>query len=397
MNTTLAPQIEAPSKQPAIHGIAGIVIFCIFVFTSVLSVLGISVVLLTGRAASIHDFISYWAAGQQLIHGANPYRASAIAALEGAAPHSTSDMILIMRNPPSALFLVLPLGFMSARIGSIVWSLLILGCLAASIRIMWKTNGSRPDKLHLLGYVFAPALFCVATGQTGVFVLLGLVLFLRYHDSKPFLAGMALSLCALKPHLLLPFLVALLGWIVARKGHGIVAGAVVAIGLCCAVPLLFDPSVWSQYFEMARTSGLRDEFRPDFGTYLRFALDRNALWLQFLPEAVACIWAFWHFRNRRANWDWQKQAPVLMLVSLVATPYSSFFDQVVLLPAILHGLYSGRSLVALLALMSIAQIQIILGIPMYSHLFAWPATAWLAWYLWPIGHTDLKPDLNLVG
>ena len=47
-----------------------------------MSVLGISVVVLRGPLAGVYDFTSYWAAGQQLIRGANPYSASAISILE---------------------------------------------------------------------------------------------------------------------------------------------------------------------------------------------------------------------------------------------------------------------------------------------------------------------------
>ena len=398
MNTMFAPQVEAPSNHAAIRGIGGGIIFCIFVFTSVLSVLGISVILLTGRSASIHDFTSYWAAGQQLIHGANPYSASAISVLERETPSSPTDMILLMRNPPSALFLVVPLGWVGARVGSILWSLGILGCLAASIRIMWRMHGSQPGKLHLLGYVFAPALACLATGQTGIFVLLGLVLFLRFHNSKPFLAGMALSLCALKPHLLLPFMVALFGWIVARKAYGIVGGAVVAMGLCCAIPLFFDPSVWSQYFEMARTSGLKNEFMPDFATMLRFALDRNAMWLQFLPVAVACVWALWYFHRHRIEWNWQTHGSLLIFVSVLAAPYSWFTDQVILLPAILYGLYSGKSLTSVLALTSAPMIEMLFlgGVNLHSALYCWPAAAWLAWYLWPLRRALGSPVIHAI-
>ncbi|MGB0122911.1 MAG: hypothetical protein WBP63_05720, partial [Silvibacterium sp.] len=34
---------------------------------------------------SVRDFLSYWTAGQQLIHRANPYDADAVARLESAA------------------------------------------------------------------------------------------------------------------------------------------------------------------------------------------------------------------------------------------------------------------------------------------------------------------------
>ena len=382
-----ASQIEAQPYESALYGVTGRIIFCIFILTSAVSVLGISVVLLTGTSASIHDFTSYWAAGQQLIHGANPYSESAVSVLERAHGYKGTDMTLIMRNPPSALFLVIPLGLVGIRAGSILWSLLIFGCLAASIRMMWRMNGSPPGRLHLISYLFSPALACLATGQTGIFLLLGLVLFLLFHDSKPLLAGMALSLCALKPHLFLPFAVALFMWIVTRKAYRILVGAALTLGVCCVIPLFFDPTVWSQYVRMARVSGVKSEFMPDLSTMLRFALDRQAMWLQFLPAALACVWALWYFRRHRMDWDWQTHGSLLMLVSVIAAPYSWFTDQVVLIPALLQGLYSGKSLTSVLALTSAPMIEMMFlgGGDLHSALYCWPAIAWLAWYLWPMG------------
>ena len=110
-----------------------------------------------------------------------------------------------MRNPPSALLLTLPLGFFGLRAGALLWSLFLLACLVLSVRMLWAMHGRPRNQLHWLGYTFAPALDCLMSGQMSLFVLLGLVLFLRLHRSRPFLAGASLWLCMLKPHLFLPF------------------------------------------------------------------------------------------------------------------------------------------------------------------------------------------------
>ena len=384
--STMRPQVEATlPNHAAFRGIPARIILCIFVLVSGGTALWVLSTMMMGRSLGSRDLISYWAAGKLLIHGANPYSISAVSALERIAGRTATGM-LIMRNPPSALFVVIPLGWMGARSGSILWSLLLLGCLAISIHMIWRMNGSPRSRLHLFGYFFAPTLACLGTGQTGIFALLGLILFLYLHDSKPLLAGVALSLCALKPHLFLPFAVVLFAWIATREAYRILAGAVLAIAVCGAVPLLFDRSVWSQYAQMARVSGIVDEFMPDLGTVLRFAVDRNAMWLQFLPAVVACIWALWYFRRHRMDWDWQTHGSLLMLVSILAAPYSWFNDQVILLPALLHGMYSGKSVVAILALTTATFVEMMFGVSLHSALHCWPAAAWLVWYLWPMSH-----------
>lgn len=118
------------------------------------------------------------------------------------------------RNPPWALPLTLPLGLVSERVGILPWSLLMLGLLLISVRLMWGMVGRPGTRLDLLGYAFPPALLCAVMGQTSLFLLLGLVLFLRLHRTRPFWAGAALWLCTLKPHLFLPFGIVLLIWIV---------------------------------------------------------------------------------------------------------------------------------------------------------------------------------------
>ena len=391
--STLAPQAEASSNRSSFRGPVSLIVFGVFVCSAVLSVVGVLFVLVVGHSATNHDFASYWAAGQQLVHGANPYNAGAISELQRTAGFRVTARAFVMRNPPTALFLVVPLGLLGVRAGSIVWSVWILGCLAGSIHLMWRMNGSPPGKLYLLGYLFAPTLMCFAMGQTSIFVLLGLCLFLRFHESRPWLAGVALSLCALKPHLFLPFAVVLCAWVVTRKAYRILAGAAVAMGVCCVIPLCFDPSVWRQYIQMAHVSGIQSEFMPDLGTMLRFGVDRGAMWLQFLPALAGCVWALWYFLRHREDWDWQTHGSLLLLVSVGVAPYSWFFDQVILLPALVRGLYSGRSLVVFLALVSITLIELFFGVSLHSALYSWPAGAWLVWYLWPAWDRPGSPSL----
>jgi len=120
-------------------------------------VTGVFIVGLNDKNATERDFIQYWASGKQLIRAANPYDPVAIlqlersAGLEGFHPKVTY-------SPPVALFLVWPLGLVSAKTGLILWLLTLIGCLSVSVWILWLLNGRPSSRLHLFGYVFAPAL-----------------------------------------------------------------------------------------------------------------------------------------------------------------------------------------------------------------------------------------------
>jgi hypothetical protein len=346
---------------------------------------GLFVLIVRSNNAGQRDFITYWAAGHQLVHRANPYDGAAIQALEHSAGCNLS-FPLIMRNPPEALFLALPLGLVSPNTGLVLWMVALLASLVASIRMLWTMHGRPDDRLHLLGYCFAPVMECLMAGQFGLFLLLGVVLFLYFHKSRPFLAGAALLLCATKPHLFLPFGIVLILWIVVKKQYRILAGFCVALLASCALAFCFDPYAWSHYSQMMHTSGIMGEIVPTLSEFFRLIIDRNAIWLQFLPQAAGCFWALWFFWTRRTRWSWMDQGLLLLLVSVMCSPYALLTDEALLLPAVLTGIYradrSGRSLLPFGCIAGVAMIEVFVKIPMTSAYYLWTTPAWLAWYLY---------------
>jgi hypothetical protein len=354
-----------------------------------LTIVGIFASVLGRDAAGKRDFAEYWASGHQLAHHANPYDGDAILGLERSIGFPSDLPALIMWNPPPALLLVLPLGFLGPRTANLLWSLLLLGCLVASVRMVWIMHGRPKNRLDLLGYSFGPALVCLMAGQVSIFVLLGLVLFLRLHRSRPFLAGVSLWLCLLKPHLFLPFGVVLLVWAFTARSYRLLAGTAVALGFSTGVAVLLDPFVWSHYGQMMRTLSavrMQQEVIPCLSIMLRWVVSPKTMWLQYLPSALGCVWALAYFRRHRDDWDWMEHGSVLMLVSVLLAPYAWLMDQAVLIPALLHGAYLTRSrrLIAVLALASaVIEIGALRGLALlHSPLYLWTAPVWLAWYLY---------------
>ncbi len=343
-----------------------------------------------GKLPGSRDFISFWATGQQLVHHANPYDRDAISTLEHAQGLDVRA-VLIMRNPPWAWPLVYPLGFLSLRVAAILWSLLLIACLLLSVRIVRQLYGSPSNHIHWLALAFTPALICLTMGQTALFALLGLVLFLRWHQHRPWLAGAALWLCALKPHLFLPFAAALVAWVLVSplftRAWQVAAGAAAALALSSAVASLIDPHAWLDYTRLMRSPAVENEFIPCLSSAIRQWIDQcfggRATWLQYLPAALCCLWALVYFWRRRATWDWKTHGSLLMLVSLVAAPYCWFYDQCLAIPALLEGAYATRSrnLIAVLALAILVMDIQICVVQVISPLYLWPAPAWLVWYL----------------
>ncbi|HVC46801.1 MAG TPA: glycosyltransferase family 87 protein [Terracidiphilus sp.] len=352
-----------------------------------LFVLGLFTVSLTAKDAADRDFIGYWATGQQLVRHANPYDAAAMMRLERAEGYSLS-LPRITPSPPVAFLLLLPLGWMGAKAGLIAWLMAEMGCVGLCVWLLWRLFGTPGSRLQFAGFLFAPVLACLEAGQIGIFFLLGMTVFLCFHRTRPALAGAALLLCALKPHLFLPFVLVLLLWMLLNRAQGvrIMAGFLAFLALNTAVTLWFDPHVWTQYIAMLHGSGIENRLTPTLGEGLRFLFGLHAVWLQWVPEAVGCAWALVYFWRRRSRWSWLEEGLRVLLVGVVCTPYEWLTDEAVVLPAVVAGMFradaAGRSLIPLLLAGTVALVEVMAGVPITGWGYVWTPLAWLGWYIY---------------
>jgi hypothetical protein len=380
--------IAQPTKtRKTLRVIANLIVATICGLTFGFTAQGFIISMLSGQVVGSRDFVVYWATGQQLAHHANPYDRDALLKLERGAGLPDRYGPMFMRNPPATLLMAYPLGFLGLHAASIAWSMFLLICLLVSVYIVWLMLGRPPGHRHWIGYSFAPAMVCLLNGQTSVFALLGLVVFLRLHRTHPFLAGLSLWLCMLKPHLFLPFGLVMMVWIVMTRSYRIVAGAALAIALSCAIAWRIDPVAWSQYSQMVHTSGIQWEFIPCLSVLLRIWFSQKSIWLQYVPSVLGCTWALYYYWSRRDKWNWMTHGSLLMLVSIVVAPYYWLFDQALAIPALLRGAYFTRSrnLVIVLALLSaFVEVALFCNIwkPSAVYLWTlWAAPAWLIWYV----------------
>ncbi len=365
------------------HDLAELSITMVMGLTMAITTLLFCVMPFTGKVAGSRDFVSYWTAGRQLIHHANPYDRETIAAMEHAAGLDPRA-VLIMRNPPWALPLAAPLGLLDLRAATILWSALQLGCLIYSVLAIRRLYGSQQNYYHWLGLGFTPAIIAILMGQTSLLALAGLCLFLRYYQSRPFTAGLALWLCALKPHLFLPIGAALVAWIVLTRAWKIVAGAAAALAATSAIATLIDPHAWADYLGLMRSPAVTNDFIPCLGDAIHHWLWPHTPWTRYLLAAAACLWALWYFWLRRREWDWVRDGGLLMLVSLLCAPYCWLNDQCLAIPALLGGTYAARSRnqVTLLALVNLLAFVQLCMVRINSPLWLWAMPFWLGWYLW---------------
>ena len=344
----------------------------------------------------VRDYPEYWAAGQQLVHGADPYDPAAILRLEHLAG-ATRKEPQVSFSPPFALVWALPLGFFGSKTGAILWTLAIVLSLIGSLRVLRSIYVSTDDRIYLVGYLFAPVLACVMVGQLDLFLLLGLALFLKYNLSRPYLAGAALLPFSMKPHLLVPFFLVLLIWSVARKNYRVLLGGAAALVAASLLVFCVDPQAWSQYSHAMKTLQPTSIFIPALSVALRLVLDRQAVWIQFVPVILGCVWALWFFWSRRKSWSWANHGLLLILVSILCAPYEWFFDQAIVLPAILATLTakenSGRSIVPFGVIAIVSLFQVMWRVDLAGLYYLWTAPAWLIWYLYAMRSNDAPLEL----
>lgn len=326
------------------------------------------------------DYIGYWAAGQQLAHRQNPYDVKAVLGIERAEGFNHQDPS-ITPSPPAAWVLLLPLGWMSAKTGVVLWGMLALASVALSLRLLWELQGKPSTLLYLFGFVFAPVIVCLVGGQLGIFFLLAVSLFLYLKDAHPYLAGAALLPCALKPHLFFALFVVLLLWALYRRKLQPAIGFLVALAASSALTLALDPHIWPQYFSMWRSGSVKERVTPTLSVAFRFLIDGNAHWLEFVPALAATVWAIWFYWTRRDRWQWLDQGLIVLLVSVMCAPYAWFTDESVLLAALMTALLRGRNswraLLAIALPAGVAFAEVLRAVDIKNHGYIWTTPAWL--------------------
>lgn len=351
----------------------------------------LAIAIIWSPSSGVTDFAAYWTGGQRLIHRQDPYSQSAVLALERQLGF-TGTIPLVIRNPPWALPLTLPLGLLPYDLAQRLWLWIGIAITLVCAHWLWQfyapTNKSSFAVL-VITVLYLPAATVLALGQIGPLVLLGIVGFLICAEKRfDGWAGVSAFLIALKPHLALFFWPVLLWWVIENRRLRILYALALALLAATAIALAFDPHAFSHYSQLWRESNLVWYKAPTAGGVLCRWLAPRKSWLVATPTVLGGVWLLWLWLRERRGWEWRAQMPALLLVSVWASPYAWFFDQVVLLPALVElttrtqaASVQKRIRVLILFLAINATVLLFLLAHRTAFWYAWTASAWLLLYL----------------
>lgn len=336
----------------------------------------------------MNDFVAYWSAGRQLVHGRNPYDGDAVLQIQREFDiHRSSP--LIMRNPPWALPLAAPFGFLQLPTAQLLCLFMAIGAVLVSVQILWRLylGNSPPWLAGVITGVFSPVPVALSIGQMSPLLLLGVSGLLYFANRRQYgRAGASMFLLALKPHLVWLLWPVLLLYSVQQRRWRMLLTFSLLFSVASMLTLLIDPSAFGEYLALSRKVGLLEELTPTTSGLLRAWT--GAAPLQFVPIALAAVWFLYYWLRSGVTWQWREGVPLLLLVSMCTTSYSWFFDQIVLLPCIFHAMAGVIRSSKKKMFFSSAAFLIINGAALTLILmhrttfwYAWTAPAWLLWYL----------------
>ena len=287
------------------------------------------------------DFTAYWASTQLLINGENPYLSGQIFALEKLVGW-TKKIPTVTYSPPWVLTFIIPFALENYQLGKFLWLLFIFICILICSIWLWEFYGGTDagrNWVLLILFTYVPLYYTFIMGQIVPLILLGIAGFLHFERQKKwFLAGVFVCLVGIKPQDSYLFFIALLFWIIYKKRWGVLLGAGCATFLITAIPLLYNPSIFFQYYTESVAQSFQYYWQsPTLGYWLRSLLGKEKHFLQYFSTIVGTAWFFYYWHRNYAKWEWAEQVPILIFMSLITTFYVWSHDYLLLIVAIIQA------------------------------------------------------------
>lgn len=288
------------------------------------------------------DFAMFVAAAQVLHEGGNPfdhtrlYRTERLMLQRQGLPILKQAPTVRVGNPPLFFWALQPLTKLPFQSTALAWILAMYALAAGGLIGCLRFLGWKRRFLPCLVFLLMPQVVLgVFYGNVICLVFAGLSWALALLKTRPFLAGMLLSVAVLKPPVALPTVLLVVLFSPRVRGR-VVAGFGTAVAALFAVTLAVMGwkilVLWvGGLLGYSRDIALEPDVASLAGLYVRWAPTPLHLGLESVILGIAFaltgLW-WWKYRNLRemavlaASWLW--------FVWFLATPYAHFFDEIVL-------------------------------------------------------------------
>lgn len=280
------------------------------------------------------DFVCPYTMGSLVRDAPRLYDVDAFHAVQVALVPSSASLFYPPVYPPQMAVLMAPFSQLPFRTAVFVWSVITVTLYACIGIASHRALGSRLDLsvLALAAFAFPPFVTMVGYGQNTVLLLGACFVSWRALDrQKPFLAGVALGLLALKPQFGLPFVVI----VVAGREWRVLAGAVCSIFIQTVVVwLVMGPAAFSGFLAMvpdivrnvdALEAATQQTHSLRTLTRLLPPVIGQPLWLAGVGVVLWCVANVW-----RSSAPVHVRLGVTILAAVLASPHLIAYDAVLL-------------------------------------------------------------------
>lgn len=313
-----------------------------------------------------YDFRAYWSASYLLGNGRNFTDDTLLRQVQVEQTAFEESYVMKTWNLPWVLVWLLPYTLVSFTAAARLWFFTNLGLLQVSVMAAWRVATAVAPVKNRWGWavalatavLFPSTLVALLYGQTNIAVLAGIVGFLYfYRRRQDGLAGVALALTTLKPHLIyLVYPLILVELWQARRWRPLIA-ATATVLLSIVVLFTLRPGFLPEYLGSNSDGQLFGWETPTLATWLSLTLGWT--WLRLMGVGLAPLAALLWWRGH-GRFPFTIAIQIAIMLSLITAPFGWSYDFVLLLLPLtqvwawlLSGKQRGETAVVILILIAL--------------------------------------------